>query len=211
MILGIMGKAGAGKDTFADLLVKEHGFVKIGLADEMKRWLKRVFDFSDEQLFGPSQARNAPDERYRRPGDPENDGAFLTPRKALQVLGTEFGRYCYENVWIDLALRTAKAVQGGQVYTQKRGLVPHHEDFTGLVGTPVVIPDVRFQNEFDAIRAVGGVMLRITRPGAGAMTHISETEQDSIPDHAFDHVYANTGTVDEMRCDILEWMKGLGK
>lgn len=66
-IIGIMGKAGSGKDTVADFLVFNCGFVKMSLADEMKRFTKKVFGFSDEQLWGPSRYRNAVDERYNDP------------------------------------------------------------------------------------------------------------------------------------------------
>jgi hypothetical protein len=64
LIFGISGKAGSGKDTVADYLVKNHGFVKVSLADEMKRFAKRLFEFTDQQLWGPSENRNAVDHRF---------------------------------------------------------------------------------------------------------------------------------------------------
>src|SRR5262249_21718742 len=126
-VIGICGRAGAGKDTAADVLVKEFGFVKVSLADPLKRICREVFAFTEEQLWGPSECRNEPDKRYRRRpsgydanGRPidkcgclrENKRAFmdaedyrdhlpcpavfsgdefLTPRHALQQLGTEWG------------------------------------------------------------------------------------------------------------------------
>lgn len=66
MIIGIAGRAGSGKDTVADLLVRDHRFVKIAFADPLKRICKKVFDFTDEQFWGPSSARNGPDKRYLR-------------------------------------------------------------------------------------------------------------------------------------------------
>ena len=61
MIVGITGLAGSGKDTAADFLVKNHGFVKVALADVLKRACKEFFAFTDEQLWGPSEKRNAID------------------------------------------------------------------------------------------------------------------------------------------------------
>lgn len=201
MLLGIMGKMGAGKDTVADVLVRDHGFVKLGLADPLKRICREVYDFSEEQLWGPSEKRNAPDPRYFRGPD-----GFLSPRFALQRLGTEWGRECYRDTWVDYALRTAKAIQRGQRYDQIRGLVPEGDK----VGRSVVIPDCRFRNEFDAIRAVGGKMIRIMRPGLLESGHVSETEQETISGGEFDHVILNNGTIDELELDVLEWLRVQG-
>jgi hypothetical protein len=65
-LIGISGFAGSGKDTVADWLVREKAFVKLSLADPIKRICKDVFDFSDEQLWGPSEKRSEPDKRYVR-------------------------------------------------------------------------------------------------------------------------------------------------
>ena len=55
--------AGAGKDEAAKVLV-QHGFVSVAFADIMKRWCKELYGFTDEQLWGPSEDRTKPDERY---------------------------------------------------------------------------------------------------------------------------------------------------
>ena len=47
MIIGITGKKGVGKDTLADYLVKEHGFVKLSFAKYLKEFLKIMFDWDD--------------------------------------------------------------------------------------------------------------------------------------------------------------------
>jgi hypothetical protein len=226
MIIGICGKAGSGKDTTADFLVKNHGFVKVAFADVLKRIVREDFDFSDEQLFGPSQYRNEPDMRYPRPFTEEekqkavdalkSENAlslmaeypltkFLTPRHALQQLGTEWGRACYPNVWVDYALRVAaRLAKGGYAYDAWRGLFPVSV-VEGVMypKTDVVISDVRFKNEVDAIKAAGGQVWRIERPalqplpGQGSQ-HVSETEQDEIPDDSFSAIIENTGTLEDL-------------
>ncbi len=212
MIIGITGRAGAGKDTIADVLVKSHGFVKVGLADEIKRICKRVFDFSDDQLWGPSAMRNAPDPRYHMGGRTIRP-KLLTPREALQQLGTQWGRAMYENVWVDLALRAAAEVQAGHEYYQTRGTTvekgPAHS---------VVIPDVRFLNEITAIKKAGGVVIRVVRPPVDSSAqaiadvlwrgHESETEQDAFPAELIDTTYVNSGTLDDVDREIGEWMAG---
>lgn len=63
-IVLLCGQAGSGKDTVAEILVKNHGAVAIAQADPMKRLGHWVFKFSAHQLWGPSEARNAIDTRF---------------------------------------------------------------------------------------------------------------------------------------------------
>lgn len=195
-IIAIGGKAGAGKDTIADYLVSRHGFVKIGFADPMKRFCREVFDFSDEQLFGASEHRDAPDTRYVQPfpHDMSSGRPFiLTPRYALQRLGTEWGRDCYPNVWVDYAIMTAQSLLCGEcAYQQDTGLEEGLDNWPAPAG--VVIPDARFINEFEAVRrAAGGECWRVKRPGTVAGDHASELEADSLDDEFFDGIIDNGG------------------
>jgi hypothetical protein len=63
-IILLVGQAGSGKDTAAELICKNFNAVSIAQADPMKRFAAAVFRFSDEQLWGPSSARNALDTRF---------------------------------------------------------------------------------------------------------------------------------------------------
>lgn len=64
MIVGIAGAAGSGKDTVAGFISQYVKAQPIAQADPMKRFAKDVFGFTEQQLWGPSECRNAPDERY---------------------------------------------------------------------------------------------------------------------------------------------------
>lgn len=216
MLVGICGQAGSGKSTVAQFLVKNYSFVELGLADPLKRFVQDVFDMTDEQIWGPSENRNAPDPRYERTnGDLEiaSDGrCLLTPRFALQTLGTEWGRNCYPQVWVDYAIRVHKKLQGGGYgYDQKRGLYTT----SMLMGemmypkTNVVISDVRFLNEVIGIRNAGGQVWHISRPGAdgkvGVRGHASEEEQKSIPHELFDAGISNCSSI----ANLLEFVDNL--
>lgn len=72
-VIAFAGNLGSGKDTAAERVVDSHGFTRIGLADPLKRFGDLVFGFSYEQLWGPSQFRNAADPRYCQVGE---DGAL---------------------------------------------------------------------------------------------------------------------------------------
>jgi hypothetical protein len=232
MIIGISGLAGSGKDTVADILVKNRQCVKVSFADPLKRICKDVFQFTDEQLWGPSEMRNAPDfrymtsegyaEAYEKHKETDHKLAlsyarqgYLTPRLALQLLGTEWGRRCYDTIWVDYALRIADKL------LDPTGFQPHYAAESGVYYTDkwdpntvpmgVVIPDVRFKNEVKGIKAAGGKVIRVVRPGAGlkgaAAQHLSETEQTEIPDEVFDHIIINSGSLDDL-ATATDWAWG---
>ncbi len=202
MIIGITGRAGAGKDSIADILVRERGFVKVSLADEMKRTCANWFQWGNETLWGPSERRNAPHARL----------GGLTARHALQQLGTEFGRACYENLWIDIALRAARKLeQGGYHYTQSGGLEYAGEVLTGfpiLSGRAVVIPDVRFENEAIAIEQAGGRVIVVTREDGArlegaAAAHVSELGWQTIALRERAWSLTNDRTLDDLKNALL--------
>lgn len=58
-IIGIVGGSKSGKDTVAAMINKLLGGQNIAHADPMKRFSKAIFGFSDDQLWGPSEMRNA--------------------------------------------------------------------------------------------------------------------------------------------------------
>lgn len=189
MIIGIVGHSGSGKDTMAERLVSRWGFVSVSLADPLKRICQDVFGFTDEQMWGPSEFRNAPDRRYGR-----DDGTFLTPRLALQTLGTDWGRSCHENIWVKHAMRTASSILAGCPYSKKHGVdFSNAYAFKRPVVRGVVIPDVRFVNEVQSIRDSGkGIIVRIHRSGkdgsqiGGVEGHKSELEMEKIPKNLVD-------------------------
>lgn len=206
-IIGVLGKAGSGKDSVADVLRDRYNFAKVALADPMKRFCGELFGFTDDQLFGPSAMRNAPDHRF----------GGLTPRHALQALGTEWGRACFADVWVDYALRVAGQLldqapheEGTLLYSSTQGLFRAARCWEKPHG--VVIPDVRFRNEVVAIRAAGGEIWRVRRGDglAGAAgRHVSETEQDSIRDEDLDAVVANDGALEDLAANVIALRDGV--
>lgn len=100
-----------------------------------------------------------------------------SPRQLLQSLGTEWGRQSVsDDVWIRIALRTAR------------------------IASLAVIPDVRFDNEAQAIRAVGGSVWRVVRPGVsclGASTAQHSSERGISPE-LIDEVLMNDGSLESL-------------
>ena len=66
-LVGISGYSRTGKDTAAHRLVERFNAIHLGMTDHAKRHMADVYKFSEEQLFGPSEFRNAGDLRYPKP------------------------------------------------------------------------------------------------------------------------------------------------
>lgn len=96
-IIGLSGKAGAGKSTVAKYLEKQHNFQRIRFADTIKNML-RVAGLSDAHIEG--DLKEKPCELL----------CGKTPRQAMQSLGSEWGRHMIgEDFWVRLwAARAAQ-------------------------------------------------------------------------------------------------------
>tara|TARA_R110000737_G_scaffold64874_2_gene92605 strand:+ start:919 stop:1599 length:681 start_codon:yes stop_codon:yes gene_type:complete len=97
----------------------------------------------------------------------------LTPRKLLQLLGTECGRQIiHPNIWVNSLFADYKKDSNW------------------------IITDVRFTNEAQTIKDRGGIMIRINRPLYRLDDqHPSETALDN---YNFDYVIENEGNIDEL-------------
>lgn len=139
-IIGIAGKAGAGKDTAADFITQNYGFKRVALADPMKRFYRELTGAPVDELWGGSSGR-------------------VNHRVALQHLGTEWGRNCVgESTWVDYCFRVVDHIARGLDYHPFDGMG------SGQSRVPcfgVVIPDIRFYNEAGAILARGGRVLHL--------------------------------------------------
>lgn len=90
MLIGICGKASAGKDTVADYLVKKYSYKKIALADPIKRMVKDVFVLDDHTVY---------DRVAREQPLPQWNGWSV--RRFLQIIGTElFRKNIDDAIWV---------------------------------------------------------------------------------------------------------------
>ena len=99
---------------------------------------------------------------------------ILTPRKILQLLGTECGRrIIHPDIWVNSTISE---------YTNEQNWI---------------ITDVRFPNEAAAIRERDGILIKIERPTDDLnATHESETALDN---YEFDYIIENTGTLEQLK------------
>lgn len=179
--VGIMGKAGSGKDFTAEVLAKYAEkvgatFVKVALADPIKQILITVWpSLPPENLWGDSDKREIPIH--------VGGGVTIVPRVILQELGTDIARKHDPDVWVKKLLTTIRYLSEGYRYNREVGILRA----SGLTDTSrpliVVTPDVRFPNECHSIRKTGGFVLGLQDASSSSgskewSSHKSETSMD---------------------------------
>lgn len=174
MIIGIDGYAGAGKDTVADIFVRE-GFKKVAFADALRESVSHSFCL-DINIF---LDRDLKDEDFSKPFvltpqslcefceylgfENKTDEVVLkfqhteirSPRNLLQFAGTEIGRETLDSsIWLNNYLNKIQGLD------------------------KVVTPDARFSNERELIKSLEGKVFWIEREGLiQTENHISGTDK----------------------------------
>ena len=205
-LLGIGGLKRHGKDTLADFLVEDHGYIKTFMSEPLTAAVSLIgprgpwvrLDFPEPGAGDAGQFVRYADlvEAVGYTQAKEHRDA----REYLQGLGTEVGRNMIgESTWTDIAeekIREARAA-----------------------GHPVVITGIRYENEIELVRHLGGYTVWVERPALPepvphpltdaidaalgleqapdtTATHTSET---SLSAEDFDVFIENDSTLDALR------------
>jgi hypothetical protein len=179
VLIGLSGYARAGKDSVAAILHDLDGFERVAFADPVRELALAIDPFVF--LDGPQRMKHQRlSEVVARLGW-EQAKRHTDIRRLLQRIGTEGVRDILgENVWLD-----------------------HWHDRVEdalLAGANIVATDVRFRNEADLIKSLGGQVWRIGRPGFEPInTHVSDTGVGALP---VDRVIENAGTLEDLRATV---------
>ena len=138
-LIGITGKARAGKDTFARILVEDHGFKRMAFADPVKVASAIIFGWPIEQVFDDSF------KTFR------SDYWGLTVREAFQRVGTEairgeFGDDHWIKRWLldysrvkdimSVVVSDVRSEAEAEAIRSLGGMIVHlHRDKAGLQGS----------------------------------------------------------------------------
>jgi hypothetical protein len=170
LIIGLMGQKRSGKDTFAERLVAEHGFVRLAFADALKKVALDIDPLIEPgghlrlstmvEAAGWEAAKTKPE-----------------VRRFLQELGLAVRRNIHEDEWVDIVFAELRRQR--------------------VRGKDVVITDVRFPNEANDIQIQSdGFIVRIDRPGLrDDDAHVSEHAWREIWPDA---VVTNSGSVEDL-------------
>ena len=138
MILGVVGFIGSGKGSVGDILHTYFGFEKQAFANTLKDAVSVIFGWDRNLLEGDTKESR----EFRDQEDPwwKSRIPGMTPRRALQLMGTEAGRNVFDNdLWL---------------YALERQLD---------LSKDYIITDVRFPNEISFVRDLGGKIVRVQR------------------------------------------------
>lgn len=149
-LVGMVGRARAGKDSVAARLVECHGFRRYAFADALRR-----VALAADPIVTPVDTVAGSVRLSELVAEVGWEGAkaHREVRRTLQALGVAV-REVDPDFWVAAVL----------------------EEVGWADRPPVVITDVRFPNEAEAITSLGGVLVRVIRPGLDESDqHVSET------------------------------------
>lgn len=159
MLLGFTGFGGSGKDSAADMLIERiGGWTKMGFADALRQMALAINPRIRTGLKHYAEADGTtPYADLVRAVGYKRAKQFPDVREFLQRLGTEAIRDVIgPDIWVEILAERIEAA---------------------LHSVNIVITDVRFPNEAQRIRDLGGYLVRVVRPGVGPVNaHASESE-----------------------------------
>jgi adenylate kinase family enzyme len=166
-LIGISGKKGSGKDTLGNYLVKKYGYKQYAYADSLKNVCRELFSFDEEQLNGTK--KEVIDEYWK-----------VTPRHTFQFMG-------------DILRDNAETIFPGigdtlLVEVMRKKILSEWER---CPEKKIIITDVRFQNELNLIKELGGTIIKIERNIESTDKHKSETTVDLLK---ADYIFTNNST-----------------
>ena len=186
VLVGFAGRKGCGKTTAAKWLA-EDSFKIWSFATPIKAMLSALLSY---QGFDDDEMRFLLSDPVAK--EDVLAGFDRSPRYLMQTLGTEWGRKCvHADLWVRLVeSRLTKTV----------GL---------YIESHVVFDDVRFENEADMIRRLGGVIVHIERDGlpGGDDYHASEA---GIRRLVGDVVVKNSGDKDDFLAAVDAALESVG-
>lgn len=174
-IIGLSGQAGAGKDTLASIVLKHVTGSALAFADPLRCAAAAMFGLTDEQM----QDRDLKEQVI--------DYWGKSPRQILQLLGTEAGRDLFgDDIWCKRAALTVDS------FIEMDRLEAFPRDV-------LVFTDVRFDDEAQWIKSLGGVVVDIQRPALKSVGIKGHRSALPLSAECIDFTFYNHGNLDDLQ------------
>lgn len=177
--------------AFTDYAEKElWPYIKVyHFADYLKDLSINLFGLNAQNVYGTDQQKNElTNIKWENMPFITKKGGYMTNREFLEQFGTKVVRKIKTDAWVAATINKIN-YENSQL---------------------AIIPDVRFPNEVEAIKASGGVVIRLARN-----LHDSDVECETVLDKDnfdwsnFDAVIDNTGYTIDQLCSELASLKSL--
>ena len=134
---------------------------------------------------------------------------IMTPRKMMQLLGTEAGRkIIHPNIWVNTLMNEYIPYLEKLPTDSNANVQKYHREPKWL------IPDTRFPNEAQAVRDRGGILIRVNRPPSLETNRLPDSLQDMREKHPsetaldewtdWDYLIENDGTIEQLLTKVKE-------
>jgi hypothetical protein len=178
-LISITGLKRSGKDTIAEYIINNYGYVRYSFADPIKRGLIEMFGFSHEQMWGDEKDKETIDPRWN-----------VSPRKMLQIIGTELFQYDIHKYMNEDEFNVGRNIW---VLKFKYWYLKERETNPNL---KIIIPDLRFIHEEKILKELNATIVKVIRTNTNnSDAHASEVEQDSIKP---DIIINNDSSLDDL-------------
>ena len=180
-IIAICGSKRSGKDTLATLICNNFTeFEHVKISSKLKVMCQTLFNFTQDQI--ESDLKDEIDPRWH-----------ITPRKAMQFMGTEIMQYKIQDL-----LGTSI---GREFWINS--LIESFDDCRSYI-----ISDLRFHHEYKRIKQMGGVIIKVVdNDMINSDDHISENEFQHFP--MVDFIVDNTGRKNDLSPEVFRIMRSL--
>lgn len=220
-LIGVNGFKRSGKGTVANI-VADRAYAspttvaQVGFADKLKILGARTLGFTDlsdaecialmdeaKESWAISVAKNVTvhDGPKHSPGRlspgwvTTEPVTLLTGREYLQNIGNEARQIFGDTFWIDMVLPDPVAVEGWP--SERATLLERHYPNLDVL----LITDLRYQNEAERVKALGGVVWEVLRPGTNSDGHASEIP---LPRELVDYQINNDGSLSDLESAVEE-------
>lgn len=194
-LIGINGFKRSGKGETAKIIAEAMPTAQVGFADSLKAIAALALGYSGtrEELIAAMDDFKELNQIEIWEGG--NYVAEITGRQYLQNLGNEARGVFGDTFWIDQVLPNPAE------YTLTSGLDAVARKYPGV--ECVAITDLRYPNEAQRVKDLGGTVVEVIRPGRTSDGHASE---QPLPRDLVDYTILNDGTLDELRTSVAAFL-----